>query len=207
MNISYFRKTEQNIAETAEKIKKIARDKGITVVGEITLPSSKGVIINICRADWAEKILSREQLLLGVMPCSVLVIEKDGKVMVGIANPELLAGIFHIHELEGLFTEINKELRDLINTAAGVGELKPVGVRLYSTATCPYCKMEKAYLDEKGIKFELIMVDSDQKAAEEMVQKTGQMGVPVTGIKYEDGEEEFIVGFDKNKLNQILGIK
>lgn len=80
-------------------------------------------------------------------------------------------------------------------------------VLIYSTKTCPFCKMEKEYLTGKGVAFENIFVDEDEKKAEEMTRKSGQMGVPVTIIIGDDGKEEVIVGFDKDKLNSALDIK
>ncbi len=74
-------------------------------------------------------------------------------------------------------------------------------VKVYSTATCPWCYKTKEFLTENNIKFEDIRVDEDRKAAQEMIEKSGQMGVPVTDI---DGE--IIVGFDKNRLKKILKI-
>jgi len=59
----------------------------------------------------------------------------------------------------------------------------------------------------RSYEFGEVHVDIDQKEAEVMVRKTGQMGVPVTAILFEDGEEEYIVGFDKTKLEQILNVK
>ena len=73
--------------------------------------------------------------------------------------------------------------------------------------TCPYCKMEKSWLDEKKITHELVYVDKNQEKAQYMVEKTGQMGVPVTEIEYEEGEPEYIIGFDKPKLAQILHVR
>lgn len=81
-----------------------------------------------------------------------------------------------------------------------------VGVKIYTTSTCPYCKMEKEYLGSKGVKFENIEVDHDTKGATEMLEKSGQMGVPFTVINKEGSSEETILGFDKEKLNQALGI-
>ncbi len=66
--------------------------------------------------------------------------------------------------------------------------------------------MEKAYLDEKGVKYENIFVDLDQKAASEMIEKSGQMGVPVTEFIYDDGKTDYLLGFDKAKIDQILGL-
>jgi glutaredoxin len=62
--------------------------------------------------------------------------------------------------------------------------------------------MEKDFLKQNKIEFEDVDVSDNQKAANEMVKKSGQMGVPVTEI---DGE--IVVGFDKEKLKKILGIK
>jgi len=72
-------------------------------------------------------------------------------------------------------------------------------VKVYSTQTCPWCHKTKEFLTEKKVKFEDIDVGKDQKAANEMVEKSGQMGVPVTDI---DGK--IIVGFDKEALEKAL---
>lgn len=78
-------------------------------------------------------------------------------------------------------------------------------VKIYTTTTCPYCKMEKAYLDSKGIKYQNIFVDQDPKAAAQMVEESGQMGVPFTVITKDNTKTE-ILGFDQEKLDQALGI-
>ncbi len=64
-------------------------------------------------------------------------------------------------------------------------------VKIYSTPTCGYCHAEKEFLKEHGIEFQELDVFSDAKAREEMINKTGQLGVPVTDI---DGK--IIVGFE-----------
>jgi glutaredoxin-like YruB-family protein len=74
-------------------------------------------------------------------------------------------------------------------------------VTVYSTPTCPYCKMAKAFLDEKGIAYTDHDVSADTAAAEAMVKKSGQMGVPVLEV---DGK--IIVGFDQNELSEALGL-
>ena len=78
-------------------------------------------------------------------------------------------------------------------------------ITLYATMSCPYCKMEKAWLDKKGIKHKLVFVDLNPMEAQNMVEKTGQMGVPVTEIKLED-KSEFVVGFDPALLSSLLQI-
>jgi len=72
-------------------------------------------------------------------------------------------------------------------------------VKVYSTQTCPWCHKVKEFLNEKKVKFEDIDVGADQKAANEMVEKSGQMGVPVTDI---DGT--IIIGFDKEAIDKAL---
>lgn len=74
-------------------------------------------------------------------------------------------------------------------------------VKVYSTPTCPYCVTLKEFLKDNKIDFEDIDVSSDEKAADEMVKKSGQMGVPVADIN-----GEIVVGFDKEKIKQLLKI-
>lgn len=74
--------------------------------------------------------------------------------------------------------------------------------KVYSTSTCPHCIDAKKFLKEKKVDFENIDVGKDEKAAKEMMEKTGQMGVPVIEI---DGE--IVVGFDEAKISKLLGLK
>lgn len=74
-------------------------------------------------------------------------------------------------------------------------------VKVYSTPSCPWCIRVKQFLKDNNIDFQNIDVSSEQKAADEMVQKSGQTGVPVLDI---DGE--IIVGFDKEKIKLALEI-
>ena len=74
-------------------------------------------------------------------------------------------------------------------------------VKIYSTPTCPWCIRAKQFLKENNIDFQNIDVSSDQQAADEIMRKSGQMGVPVLDI-----EGEIIVGFDKERIKQSLGI-
>ncbi len=77
-------------------------------------------------------------------------------------------------------------------------------VKLYSTQSCPFCRMEKAWLESEKIEHEVVYVDLNRDEAIKMVQKTGQMGVPVTQIGFEDGHEEFVIGFDRPRLEYFL---
>lgn len=75
-------------------------------------------------------------------------------------------------------------------------------IRVFSTPTCPYCDTLKEYLKGHKFDFEDIDVSKDDKALDEMIKKSDQMGVPVVEI---DGE--IITGFDKEKINKLLNIK
>ena len=81
-------------------------------------------------------------------------------------------------------------------------------VTVYTTTTCPYCKMLKDYLSKNNVEFVEKLVDQDDAAREEMVSKSnGYMGVPFTLLVKDDGSEETVLGFDKGKFDQILEIK
>jgi len=75
-------------------------------------------------------------------------------------------------------------------------------VTVYSTPTCPFCIRAKQYLKDNNVQFEDIDVSEDHEKAQEMIKKSGQMGVPVLEI---DGA--IVVGFDKEKIKETLGLK
>lgn len=75
-------------------------------------------------------------------------------------------------------------------------------IKIYSTPTCPYCHTLKNFLKDKGIEFKDIDVSQDEKALHEMVEKSDQMGVPVSDI---DGQ--IVVGFDRDKICKLLKIE
>jgi glutaredoxin 3 len=72
---------------------------------------------------------------------------------------------------------------------------------VYTTKTCPYCTMAKEFLKTNKIKYEEIDVGADRKAAEEMIKKSGQMGVPVLDIG-----GKIIVGYDKEAIKKALNL-
>ena len=74
-------------------------------------------------------------------------------------------------------------------------------VIIYSTPTCPFCIRTKQFLKDNNIVFEDIDVSTDQTKAQDMINRSGQMGVPVIDI---DGV--IIVGFDKDKIKETLGL-
>lgn len=74
-----------------------------------------------------------------------------------------------------------------------------MAVTLYSTPTCGYCKLAKEYLKAKNVPFTEFNVASDMAKAQEMVQKSGQMGVPVLDVN-----GKVIIGFNKPAIEQAL---
>lgn len=75
-------------------------------------------------------------------------------------------------------------------------------IKVWGTKKCPYCHQLKDFLREKNIDFEDFDVGEDEEGRNEMMEKSGQMGVPVIEI---DGE--IIIGFDKEKISEKLGLK
>ena len=75
-------------------------------------------------------------------------------------------------------------------------------IEIYSTPTCHFCQMTKEFLTEHNIPFTNYNVAEDLEKRKEMIQKTGQMGVPVIVI---DGE--IMVGFDRDELAKMVGIE
>lgn len=85
--------------------------------------------------------------------------------------------------------------------------MKDTQITIYSTTSCPYCKMLKDYLVQKGKTFTEKLVDVDEVAQKEMMAVSGGfLGVPFTVIVKDDGTKDSVIGFDKGKINQILGI-
>lgn len=72
-------------------------------------------------------------------------------------------------------------------------------IKIYSTPTCPYCKMAKEYLSSKGIAYQNLDVSANNLDKEEMVKVSGQMGVPVIVIN-----GEVIVGFDQARIDSLI---
>lgn len=74
-------------------------------------------------------------------------------------------------------------------------------VKVFTTKTCPYCVTLKEFLKQHNIEFKEIDVGEDEKGREEMIEKSGQMYVPVVEI---DGQ--IVVGFNKERISELLGI-
>lgn len=101
---------------------------------------------------------------------------------------------------EGFYKSL---FEDSLYHATATGEEKPQKrVTVYSTPTCTWCNTLKTHLKKNNVRFTDVDVSKDQKAAEAMVRRSGQQGVPQTDIN-----GEIIIGFDKTRINTLLGIQ
>lgn len=75
-------------------------------------------------------------------------------------------------------------------------------VKIYTTPTCVYCRHAKAFFQKNNVEYEEVDVTKDQQALQDMVQKSGQLGVPVIDIS-----GQIVVGFNKPKLEELLASK
>ncbi len=91
--------------------------------------------------------------------------------------------------------------RNMVKTKSELkGEVR--SVTIYTTPTCIWCARTKEFFKQNNVSYKEMNVAGDTKAAREMIQKSGQMGVPVIDVG-----GEIVVGFDESKLRKLLGIK
>lgn len=79
-------------------------------------------------------------------------------------------------------------------------------IEIYSTPTCGFCHMLKAYLDGKQLKYTDYDLAQDYSKAEEMMEISGQSGVPVMVINRGMPDQQIVVGFNKPKIDELLGL-
>ncbi len=124
----------------------------------------------------------------GVNSVPSLVIVKEGKVQ------NIVKGC----QTGNYYSQLIHEEVPTYSTPTGTPQKKVV---VYTTPTCPYCSKVKQYLTKHGIKFTEVDVASNPAAAQEMVRKSGQRGVPQTEVG-----GQIIIGFDTQKLSRTLNI-
>lgn len=102
-----------------------------------------------------------------------------------------------------IYKYVNSKIRIFVTDTPFVDEiLAMANVKIYTTPSCVYCKMTKAFFAQNNVEYEEKNVAVDAQAREEMIQKSGQMGVPVVEI---DGK--IIIGFDQPRLREALGLQ
>lgn len=207
MTLGYSRKSNNSLAETTKIILEMIDDSGWKLIGQDELPDKKGAIIVFCESNLLKKIISEDDNLLALLPCSISVFQKQDSVVISSGQVSLIKALSQNQVIINEVGLMEDKIKNIIHRAGNITPLKPKSVKLYSTLSCPYCKMEKAWLEEKKIEHKVIYVDQDQVAAKEMVNKTGQMGVPVSEIEYDDAESQYVIGFDRPKLIELLDLK
>ena len=75
-------------------------------------------------------------------------------------------------------------------------------VIVFTAPTCSFCRATKQYFRQQGIRFKEVDVSRDPRAARDIVRRTGQQGVPVIQIG-----GKFVVGFDRPKIDKLLGLR
>ena len=75
-------------------------------------------------------------------------------------------------------------------------------VIVFTTPTCSFCRATKQYLRRRGIRFKEVDLTRDPAAARDVVRRTGQQGVPVIYIG-----SKYVIGFDRPKIDRLLGLK
>ena len=202
MKIAYIRTSTKNFTDTLADLERAAADQGWKQLGTAPLPNDRGTMVLVCRPDWLAGLLDSDLQMLGFAPCSVSVVRQGDEVKVVVS--QLMQVLAQSPEFAAMAHQAVTALKQLVHTAAGVGEPQLKQVKLYSTATCPYCTMEENWLKGQKVSFEKVMVDRDPVAAENLVRATGQMGVPVTEFVYEGSDSEYVVGFDRERLQALL---
>lgn len=79
-------------------------------------------------------------------------------------------------------------------------------IKIYSTSTCPYCHAEKAYLEQRGVEFEEVLLDQHPEQIKDAIDACGSRGVPCTHITKDDGSVVNILGFDQPAIDAALGL-
>jgi thioredoxin 1 len=123
----------------------------------------------------------------GVMSIPTVIFFKDGKKV------SQKIGVAQKNEYEESIKKVLSHTPTIKGTASKV--------KVFSTPTCPYCHMVKAYLKDKKIAFEDIDVSQDQNQARAMVERSGEMGVPQLWI-----DDQIVIGFNKPVIDELLSL-
>lgn len=191
---------------------KIEATKGVALVGfwapwsvpclrvapileQMTQEFGDKVMVGTVNVDQQGAIAQR----LGIAGLPAVVVLRDGKVV------DRLLGV---RPAQAYRAALNNALQAGTSTTAtatqptsqSAKKAQGHSVTVFSTPTCPWCVRLKAYLKQQAIAFKDVDVSQDERAAQEMVRRSGQMGVPQAWI---DGQ--VIVGFDRGRIDTLLG--
>ncbi|MCF8332440.1 MAG: hypothetical protein K9H84_08320 [Bacteroidales bacterium] len=124
---------------------------------------------------------------------------RSAPTLMRFENGEFKSEVKGCHDPEYYGSLIRKSLFTASDSREGKKQNR---VTVYSTPACPHCNTLKSHLQHHGITFRDINVAADQQKAQELVRKTGQQGVPQAEIN-----GQWVLGFDKPKVNRLLGIE
>ncbi|HEY2004449.1 MAG TPA: glutaredoxin family protein [Candidatus Saccharimonadia bacterium] len=79
-------------------------------------------------------------------------------------------------------------------------------VTVYSTTTCPYCRLLKDYLKSKNVDYTDVLLDEQPEHIQAYLDKCGNRGVPCTHVKDSNGNEVSILGFDQPQIDTVIGL-
>jgi len=203
MNLIYFRKSKLSKEEILKRFREFAVKNNLEILGEKDYKENDFVLISFGLPEFLKGFKANKEFFV-FLPFSLVIFEENQEKRVGMLNPQILNLFIKDNNNKNKIEEIESFYKQMIDYISDAGERKIIKIKLYATTTCPYCKAEKNYLDMRGVNYEYLLVDLNPIAAQEMVEKTGQMGVPVTEIIYDDGDYELILGYDKERLDKIL---
>ena len=155
------------------------------------------------RDYFSEKGLEIEEVsVVGNSEKALEMVEKSGQmgVPVVVIDDEVIVGYNKEKIDEALAKEVVEEEKVVEEVKKEVVN-EEHKIVVYSTPTCHWCKKVKEYFDENNLKYEEVNVAEDREKAKEMVEKSGQMGVPVVEI-----DHEVIIGFNKEKFDALLDL-
>lgn len=195
MSIYYFRPSKKSFIEIVENLQSTLKE---------VLRKENWALFVLPDYDNLEKFFNLEPKLLILPWFFFLVFKKDNKTWVGILKSSVLGSISHDPEIYQFSLKMERKLQELVDKFSEAGPRRIKNIKIYATTSCPYCKMEMEWLKSKNIKFDVSYVDLNPLEAQKMVEETNQMGVPVTKIEFEDSDPEFVIGFDKDYLENLL---
>ena len=205
MNVSYTRKSKYSFKDTLKRLEDTLKKENIKVSHKIDL--KKGTLVFFEKKEWLEELFNIDASLVSFMPNPFVLEKREKGAYLSIGKATVLFALNNTPKIQEISLKMEKSLNSIVDNVTEAGPLKPSKIVLYSTMTCPYCNMEKSWLEQKKIDFDIVYVDLNREAGEELVKKTGQMGVPVTEIQYEDMEPEYVIGFNKPVLAKLLGVE
>lgn len=204
MKYLYFRKSNFSLDEIEKRLQDKLKSENF-IFKEVYRQENKFLVYGIVFPEMIEEFVKLDLQLLAFYPLNIFVINQENERIIGVFNPEIITTILNEYNSNyQKFVDFENKIKEIVDEISGGEKRKIESIKLYATTTCPYCAQEKAFLDSNNIKYDYVLVDINPIAAEEMIKKTGQQGVPVTEIIYNDGDSDFIIGFDRQRLTRII---